>query len=1591
MKSINVNNFDSENIRVEKLKVSGFDVIVTDTQGERIRIVDGLPDILTGTLKLLNSDGQGIETTAIVNSIDASKLGLDVAVLGSLLDGNDVESAVDAAAGTSADPTTSDNAQERAQAEKLAALLAENKQLREQLSESEKQAAHEEKVQLQVEKSTLCANETLVEPQTPEPAPPPGTAPAKKKKPLDDGGGGSSSPANEPPSPTGNGQHEVTLGQHVPLTAALSANSDTGIVGDNITRVTSPLFSGTTAPFAQLTLTIGSATYSTTADAQGNWSIAVTHDLAEGGNSYTVSAADSAGNSTTINGVVVIDTVAQTITATLDGQSDSGVQGDFITHDTTPTLTGTAEAGAAMTLVINGTTYTFNADASGNWHFTLPSALAEGKYDYTVNASDVAGNHTSYSGALTIDTSAPALTSKLDLSNTLYGDNVIGNSQPIFSGTAEAGSTITLSIADATYTLIVNPDGQWSFSVPVALANKEWPYTISATDSAGNQTVIHDQVIIQNKDAVAQIGVTAGLDTSTDSGTLGDNITSNPRPILTGTSVANAVILLTLAGVTYTTTTDSHGNWSIDFANDFVDGVHDYSVTATAPDGTMGLYSGSFTIDTIAPSIAVNLEAQSDSGIVGDEITNVKQPVLTGLTEPYATVVITIDGSAYQTTANSAGEWSIAITHALSEGQNDYTVTITDVAGNNASATGSITLDTEVAPLTGIKFSDGYGGRYSSTYTPTIEGWGEAGATLNIAIGSRSYTITIPESRKWFFYVPAGFIQAGNTTQYITFKETDAAGNTTSTTIKFHFITDKPDISADIAAGSDTGIIGDKTTSDTSPMLSGRVTSPALTPSQLAQSKVALTIDGITYSGIAVNSNGSWSFTLPVTLSPGYSYNYTVSVTDFVGNTNSYTSYVTINTLSGKLDAVSITGENSMTETADASPTLSGSATAGSTLTLYINNHSYHVPVTALGTWTFKVPDALGNGKYTFTLVEKTAAGVTNTFNGHFIVDSKTPDVLTAEVLAPASGSNNVVNHPDVTLQGKTEALALVTILIGGITYQTSADANGNWSYTFDNGAFAINSTINYQVTASDAAGNKTTINGSFMIDTIDVSADLAINSNSGNPHDNITNVSLPTFAGNTAANAEISLVINGEKYTTTADSNGKWSITLDSTLPDNTYHYAVSATLGDKVNYAAGEVVIDTSALPPTLNLATDSDSGVIGDYITNVTTPTLTGISEPNAKVMLTLNGITHTITAGNDGSWSFVVPTPLTEGDNAYSIGIIDSAGNTSSAVTGHITLDTLPPNASATLRPADDSGNVGDDITNVATPTLTGSTEPGATVTLVINNYTYATRADEHGTWSLTISDALPNGNNTYTITVSDIAGNQATTSGHLVIDTIAPEVEDITVANADHSDITDTSIPIFSGTASETEVKITISFAGDEQKYDVTLNPDGSWHYQHNTPFPLGSHEYTLEISDIAGNSSTTSGTFEVVSNISTPSQPEESTSPVELAGVAEAHAQIEITLDEAIYRTQADQNGNWSLLTAPYPAGDYEYCLKMTNAAGEISEETNAIKLVPDDSAPLVSVSNSAPAVSTDHGEAAVLSLLASETAFEVSSHDEPM
>ncbi|EIJ1696667.1 hypothetical protein NMB07_004566, partial [Salmonella enterica subsp. enterica serovar Kentucky] len=842
MKSVSVTNFDYENTRVAKLKVSGFDIIITDSHGEKTRIIDGLPGILTGELKLQNENGKDIDSTEIINSIDASRLGLDVSVLGSLLNGNDVippQEKID-------EKTPHNETNEDATHKALEALSAENKELKEKLSKSHQQPKNEENIKIQVEIAEQKINEdTAAFQESNSPTLSVDNRPKKKILLLDDSGSSSSS---LPPIKIYIHQDEI-VAQH--QDEVVTQHQDEVV-------------------------------------AQHQDEVVAQHQD---------------------------EVVAQHQDEVVAQHQDEVV---------------------------------------------------------TQHQDEVVTQHQD-----------EVVTQHQDEVVTQHQDEVVAQHQ----------------------------------------------------DEVVAQH--QDEVVTQAKQVVPQIDITAGLDIKTDSGIVGDNITNYSRPVLSGTTIVNSKISLFVAGEEYTATADSEGKWSIPVSNELEDGEYNYYITATAPDGRTGNYSDYFIIDTKDPDISFTL-----NGELRNDITNVTMPLLTGLTEAKSTVSIIIGDSEYYTTSNSVGEWSIQTTRALQEGINNYTVTVIDQAGNNSITQGTVTLDTTILPLTGIKFSHSADDRNSNTYTPTIEGWGEPGAMLTISIGSRSRTLTIPESRKWFFAVPPGFIQKGRTTQYISFKETDPAGNSNQKNIKFNFFTDKPDVSADLSPDSDTGIHGDKITNNLSPTLTGKISSARLSPDMIGRSKISLTIDGVTYSNISVDKNGNWSFKLPVELSPGYIYHYTVNASDFVGNTNSYTSFIKTSPLSGSLDIDSITGQNSIIETSNKLPTLSGTATIGSELVININNTSQKVSVdSSTGAWTYKVTESLGDGKHTFTLVEKNKNGKINTFNGYFIVDTRAPE-LTASISGIKDGK---IHDPNVVFIGKTEPRALVTISVLGGTYQTKADNKGDW------------------------------------------------------------------------------------------------------------------------------------------------------------------------------------------------------------------------------------------------------------------------------------------------------------------------------------------------------------------------------------------------------------------------------------------------------------------------------------------------------------------------------------------------------------------
>src|SRR5664280_2789302 len=173
------------------------------------------------------------------------------------------------------------------------------------------------------------------------------------------------------------------------------------------------------------------------------------------------------------------------------------------------------------------------------------------------------------------------------------------------------------------------------------------------------------------------------------SGTVGDNITNDSTPTLTGTAEANSTVKVydgaTLLGSALVNGT---GAWTYTTAA-LTNGAHSLTAAATDAAGNTGVASSalSVTVDAVAPLAP---------SIISDVIVNTNEVALTGTAEANSTIKV-YDGATLlgNATSDASGAWSYT-TAALADGTHNLTATAADAAGNAgaASAALGVTIDT---------------------------------------------------------------------------------------------------------------------------------------------------------------------------------------------------------------------------------------------------------------------------------------------------------------------------------------------------------------------------------------------------------------------------------------------------------------------------------------------------------------------------------------------------------------------------------------------------------------------------------------------------------------------------------------------------------------------------------------------------------------------------------------------------------------------------------------------------------------------------------------------------------------------------------
>ncbi len=916
---------------------------------------------------------------------------------------------------------------------------------------------------------------------------------------------------------------------------------------------------------------------------------------------------------------------------------------------------------------------------------------------------------------------------------------------------------------------------------------------------------------------------------------------------------------------------DSNGNFTAPLNPPLTNG-QTVTVVVTDPAGNASPPAQVTAPDTTAPAPATDVQVAPDGSSV------------TGKAEPGSTVGVDTDGDGQPDTTvvvGPGGSFEVPLNPPLTNGET-VTVIVTDPAGNNSTPVTVEAPDTTApAPATDVQVApDG----------SSVTGNAEPGATVGVDTdGDGQPDTTVVVGPGGSFEVPLNPPLTNGET--VTVIVTDPAGNSsTPVTAEAPDFPDAPQVNASngsvLSGTAEAGVTIVITDGNGNPI--GQTSADAngnwsFTPgSQLPDGTVvnvvardaagnsspatSITVDGVAPSAPVVEpSNGS---ELSGTAEPGSS----VTLTDGNGNPIGQTTAdangnwsftpstplpdgTVVNVVardaagnSSPPASVTVDAVAPATPTVDPSngTTLSGTAEPGATVTLTDGNGNPIGQVTAdgSGNWTFTPSTPLPNG----TVVNATATDPSG--------NASSPASVTVDAVAPATPVVNPSNG--TTLSGTAEPGATVTLTDGNGNPigQVTADGSGNWSFTpttpLPNGTVV-------NATATDASGN-TSAGSSVTVDSV-APATPVINPSNGT-----------TLSGTAEPGSSVTLTDgNGNPIgQVTADGSGNWSFTPSTPLADGT---VVNATATDPAGNTSGQgstTVDGVAPTTPTVNLSNGSS---------------LSGTAEPGSTVILTDgngNPIAE-VTADGSGNWTYTPSTPIANG-TVVNVVAQDAAGNSSPGAS--VTVDSQAP-AAPVLNPSNGT-------------TLSGTAEPGATVSLTDGNGNPIGQvtADGSGNWSFTPGTPLANGT-VVNATARDPTGNTSAPAS-TTVDSVAPAAPVVNPSNGAE----------ISGTA-EPGATVTLTDGSGNPIGQVTADGSGNWSFTPSTPLADGT-VVNATATDPAGN---TGGQGSTTVDAIAPATPTVNLSNgSSLGGTAEPGSTVILTDGNGnpIAEVTADGSGNWT-------------------------------------------------------------------------------
>ncbi|EML9045539.1 Ig-like domain repeat protein [Enterobacter cloacae] len=869
---------------------------------------------------------------------------------------------------------------------------------------------------------------------------------------------------------------------------------------------------------------------SVTANSNGAWNFKPGSKLPEGKNTFYVTATDEAGNVSDKSADFILTTdytAPDASKVTIDSVTDNvgNVQGIVadggVLDDSRPVIRGSgAETGNVITVYTtdkDGNTKvlgTTKVDQNGKWELTPSESLyGDSINKLTVTETDSVGNVAkpadSYDVIMSDTPNAPAIVNVLDDTGTTVinlADNALTKDDtPTLKGTADgvAGDTITIyNGSQVVGKTTLNSDGTWSFTPSPALADGNYIFTVTNTNSAGQESDRSGSFTL-TIDSTAPNPV-SGLQVADDQGAwkgqLTDGMTTDDnKPTFTGKAEQGSTVTIYDNGqaIGSVVVTNTDGSWQYTPTTPLADGEHQFATQVTDPAGNASAIVDDITVNVSTGASYLQLlqvvdDVQETGGsrvLREGEVTNDSQVQLVGKATAGSTIIITDVGGVQLGTvkADANGDWEFTSLSSLSDGAHTLRITGTDPSNNPLTPIDfDLVVDTvaPVAPVitnvlddvNPVQGSVAHGKPTNDT-TPEITGTAEKGSTVNVYHQVDATTrillgtaVADSTTGLWTLQITdANKLTEG--TWNLVATSTDAAGNISTPSNTWTIVVDTTvsdavinisSISEDRGA-SDTDFI----TSDNTLLINGQ-----LTKALQADEWVEISLDnGATWTRASTVTSTSWTVDMQNTPLNDGAYTIQARVVDNAGNVGSTdsqalqvttggsdmnglstTTKVTTDTSHGLTTgdhfSHAATATNSDMVTRDRTVTISGNLSAalqaGEHLQISLDNGKTWQTLALNGqSWSYVLPEATASTTHSFKLQVIDVAGNPGT-NTKFadsynvVIDLDSPNGITGAPDVPQHTTTGDSFTFSSGQYGRVEAGAIVSLV---------SDVNNNGTY----------------------------------------------------------------------------------------------------------------------------------------------------------------------------------------------------------------------------------------------------------------------------------------------------------------------------------------------------------------------------------------------------------------------------------------------------------------------------------------------------------------------------------------------------------------